>query len=47
MLLYVSKMFKKITEMWCIYDDDDALIVKEREEKEEIKKVKYLSYISV
>ncbi len=33
--------------MWCIHNSDDGLIVKEREEKEEMKRVKYLSYISV
>jgi len=32
--------------MQCIYNSDDALIVKERE-KEEVKRAKYLSYISV
>jgi len=33
--------------MWCIYDDNNTLIVKEKKEKKEVKRVEYLSYISV
>ncbi len=33
--------------IWYIHNDDDTLIVKEREKKEEIKRIKYLSYVSV
>jgi len=31
--------------MQCIHDSDDALVVKERKEEEEVKKAKYLSYM--
>ena len=33
--------------MWYIQNDDDDLILKEREEKEEIKRAEYLSYINM
>ena len=33
-----------MTEMQCIYDSDNTLIVKEKKE-EEVKKAKYLSYV--
>ena len=35
-----------MTEMQCIHNDNDALIVKEREEKE-VKKAEYLSCMCV